>query len=132
MQTGNVGYHANTEQNTLPKWSHGNDGGGMMNNNSSGARVLEVASPDLHLSNERIRRPSGGPVGQGRPGYPTANNASRMTYDRRRCVCLYVSKYVNACVWCIHMCVYKTALRQRRTHSQYFLSNEVHSIRERA
>ena len=100
MQTGNMGYHANIEQNTLPKWNHSNDGGGgMMNNNSSGARVLEVASPDLHLSNERIRRPSGGPVGQGRPGYPSSNNAPRMMHDRRRCVSVCVSlRYTSVCV----------------------------------
>ena len=83
MQMGNMGYHGNSEQNTLPKWSHGSDGAGVVNNNS-GARVLEVASPDLHHTNERVRKPSGGPVGQGRQGYPPTSNAPRMMYDRRR------------------------------------------------
>lgn len=81
MQMGNIGYHVNYDQNSLPKRGHGSDGGGMANGNNTGARVVEVASPDLH-TNERVRRPSGN-VLQGRPGYPSATNPPRM-YDRRK------------------------------------------------
>ena len=79
MQMGNMGYHGNIDQTTLPKWGHSSDGGAVANNNS-GARVVEVASPELH-TNERIRRPSG----PGRLGYPSSTNPPKM-YDRRRYV----------------------------------------------
>lgn len=86
-----MGYHPNLDQNSLPKWSHGNSDGGGMTNNNSGARVVEVASPELHSLNERVRRPSG-PAIQGRPGYPppSSTNPSRMMLDKRRYVCVSV------------------------------------------
>ena len=97
MQMGNTGYHTNTDHSTLPKWGHNNDGGSMVNNSTS-ARVVEVASPDLQ-TNERVRRPSGNVV-QGRPGYPSATNPPRM-YDRRRYACMYVCVYI-----CMYTCMY--------------------------